>query len=228
MERPPRRTGVTDLSDDELLLFDFLFDKSAAAGFFRQDRYALHLGVGYSHGLDDQQLTGVLDDLCRRGLLLIDFGITGYAYELTAAGGELWELERRPIWDRYCDTGESSFTNQDGKSADVQILRILSPYLETCRDYVKLATEVGYESPYGSRSPVRYRIVEGDALFRWKDFPEVHACLVKIKCPASCREPSEFHKIQAQLRRMCLFWKRATFWRTLDELDSLHCKLDKI
>jgi hypothetical protein len=52
----PNRTNVTELTSDELLLFDFLFDKTLAFHHLRMVDYSFHMNCPYSHGLDDQAL----------------------------------------------------------------------------------------------------------------------------------------------------------------------------
>jgi len=55
----PRRTNRTGLSDPELLILDFLFDKGGASfGMLASDEYsyAFHMNCDYDHGLTDDQL----------------------------------------------------------------------------------------------------------------------------------------------------------------------------
>jgi hypothetical protein len=65
----PKRTNATDLTDNELLLFDFLFDTSLAFHHLRTDDYSFHMNCTYSHSLDDDRLRVTLASLVDRRLL---------------------------------------------------------------------------------------------------------------------------------------------------------------
>jgi len=107
LRQPPRRTGATDLTDDELLLFDALFSCPWPMFALRRLEYGFHLNVGYSHNLDDDGLLAGIEALVERGLMATDFrdpceGRNLRYCALTAAGGEQWECERRPDWSKFC------------------------------------------------------------------------------------------------------------------------------
>ena len=109
MDSPPQRTNLTDLTTDQLLLFDFLFQYRLFERQLRRDVYPLHLNVNYSHGLDDEELSASLKSLEHRGDVTSCETEEGRQWELTPAGGHKWELERNPCWSTYCETrwGES-------------------------------------------------------------------------------------------------------------------------
>jgi hypothetical protein len=66
MDILPRRSGVTELSDDEFLLFDLLFTVGVENAFLRQQAYPVHMNLRYTHGLDDGQLEGTVQSLQSR------------------------------------------------------------------------------------------------------------------------------------------------------------------
>ena len=77
MQPPPKRTNATNLSDDELLLFDFFFDKSLSFHHLRIEDYSFHMNCLYSHGLSDADLELTLASLVCRGLVNCKVGKYG-------------------------------------------------------------------------------------------------------------------------------------------------------
>lgn len=116
LREPLRRTGITELADDELLLFDALFACPWPVRALRQAEYGYHLCVDYSHGLDDATLKARIVDLADRGLIDVQIEDPaphrGWEYcGLTPAGGALWELEREPDWNKYCSDRQDAEGN---------------------------------------------------------------------------------------------------------------------
>lgn len=116
LSKPPLRTGITELADDELLLFDALFAGPWPVRALRQGEYGFHLCVDYSHGLDDTTLKARVADLADRELIDVQVKDPaphhGWEYcGLTPAGGALWELEREPDWTKYCSDGQDAEGN---------------------------------------------------------------------------------------------------------------------
>ena len=65
--RLPERTGATTLSDDELLLFDCMFDGRVERRLLERDHYSFQWNVPYCHQLDSDRLTDGADALgCAR------------------------------------------------------------------------------------------------------------------------------------------------------------------
>lgn len=103
---PFDRTNQTDLTDDELLLLDFLFDKGGATlPSLSQENFSFHMNWKYSHSLSNDRLAGVMNDLTTRQIVESKPRDRGKktGYWLTTAGGALWEAERKPDWKRHCD-----------------------------------------------------------------------------------------------------------------------------
>ena len=69
-----RRSRATSLTDDEVLLFDFLSESPVHARHLHRDAYAFHMNVGWTHDLDDDALARTLRELVERGLLEIEAG----------------------------------------------------------------------------------------------------------------------------------------------------------
>jgi hypothetical protein len=84
---------------DELYLYDALFAGNAPMRMLRREIFQEAFNLPWSHDLADDALESLIDGLIARGLVTRnDRGIVG----LTPAGGEVWERERRPPWDRFC------------------------------------------------------------------------------------------------------------------------------
>jgi len=103
----PSRTDVTELSDDELLLFDAIFECPWPVQALRRGEYGFHLNVRYTHGLSDEDLRARIVELVDRGLMTTDIrdpveSLNRPYCALTPTGGVLWELERKPDWSKYC------------------------------------------------------------------------------------------------------------------------------
>ena len=67
LDRPPRRSGKTDLTDDELLLLDAIAFNRPRFEDLRKKEYEHYNEVYYSHGLDDEGLQSTLERLQEAG-----------------------------------------------------------------------------------------------------------------------------------------------------------------
>lgn len=105
MKEPPNRTKHTNLTDDELLLFDLLLDRRCSLAALNAKEYSIHLNVPYTHSISDSELAKVLMDLKVRGLLhckrIIRDGIEKPTFTLSDRGREHWENERNPDWRSF-------------------------------------------------------------------------------------------------------------------------------
>ena len=105
MKPLPTRTGVTDLSDDELLLFDFLWWAYVPRRLLDSRHYAAQWNVGYTHSLNYEDLCTTLQQLLQRQLVQCKNDAPDL-FTLTSKGAALWEMERQPDWERYvCEHG---------------------------------------------------------------------------------------------------------------------------
>ena len=138
---PPPRTNRSSLSDDELLILDFLFDKQSKAEHLDASIYAVHMDCGYTHGLGAEQLDQSIKSLVARGMLASRNrrGWEGVLC-LTKAGGSAWESERCPDWSLYL--WHSATVQESGN-----LLTIESPSFATLSRFVPAAREMGLFSP---------------------------------------------------------------------------------
>jgi hypothetical protein len=100
MNQLPKRTGVTDLTEDQLLLFDFFWDCYVPRRCLDSESYSIHMNVEYTHCLSDEQIDRVLGQLLERELICCRENSPN-TFTLTPCGGALWEAERKPDWGRY-------------------------------------------------------------------------------------------------------------------------------
>ncbi len=200
----PHRTGITQLTDDELLLFDFMFDKHVEQRHLERDSYAFHMNVRYNHNLDSEHLRESLAHLAAQGLVLATprEGITRYS--LTPLGGRQWELERRPRWDDYCE--ESERTLCSGRTA----MTVLSPSRATAETF----WDIGVKSRLWKMGDGRrqYWRIRNHRLIPWRDFSAIHVL--------AARGASYTHEADWETYEANRIW-----WRDITELDRLWTKL---
>ena len=60
--------------------------------------YSIHMNVEYSHDFNDRKLLRVLNTLKYEQYITFN---NNY-YQITKKGGDIWTIERTPIWNRYC------------------------------------------------------------------------------------------------------------------------------
>jgi len=158
------RTHSTDLSNDELLILDLLFDLHTTAPMLRRCNIVPQFN-SEPHGLSDTELRITLDRFMRDGITTFtDHEWNGHRYiALTEHGGQLWEQERCPIWNRYC-TDRYKTTSRDRTLLSVVAV---SPSIRD--DFLRLWPE------YPARR--KKRTISDYGLISWRAFPELHVGL---------------------------------------------------
>ena len=169
MKSMPPRTHASDLSDDELILFDSLWACDTPGHMLHRDAYPVYANTPYSHSIPDDQLRARLLALVERKLLFT-YKYAGSAarpprsedcYALTSAGLQAWEAERCPDWSRFI---------VDSEYADSLTVAALSEeiglrFIDVCRQSGLWAI--------AAAQPV-HRVEHDVSLVRWKTFGEVH------------------------------------------------------
>lgn len=214
MQSLPKRTNVTGLSDDELLLFDFLFDKSLAFHHLRMEDYSFHMNCRYSHSLNDADLERALSSLVMRGLLKCRDGkiwristsdyVDGKIYSITDSGGRLWELERLPDWDRFVVACQWKLgTDNRG------MIRIVCPSEEIGRLCLGGMFAAGLIAPIGR---IKVRNIWNAKLLPWKTFGKV----TSIRCKTIDNVNDSVFPLLWDVYNVHRCW-----WQDIAELDSL-------
>jgi len=201
------RSGETFLTDDDLLLFDFIALYDVPFWAMCRDKYQLSINSRETHSLDDGALRDVLERYVGQGLLRakeVQLGVRRgpqQYFGLTAAGGELWERERRPVWNLYC---VDSYCE---KGVDVECLSsaVAEAFVETGKvsglldPSVELVQSVRHEPAMHSKV----------SLIQWKTFSVGYE--LKFRAP----EVRDFDVDWA------LYESRRTWWRSVEELVTL-------
>jgi len=200
----PQLTGITQLTDDELLLFDFMFDKRLEQRHLERDDYSFHMNVRYCHSLDSEQLREALIRLATQGLVVATTDGSVTRWSLTPLGGSQWELERKPRWDAYC--GELEKPLRSGKP----VMMVLSPSKATAEKFWDMGVNARLWKM--GNEPRRYWRIQNHRLIPWRDFSAIH--VLAARNAAYTHEP-EWEAYEAN----------RTWWRTISELDSLLKKL---
>lgn len=204
---PPPRTWRTTLSDNELLLFDYLAMMSAVyLGLLSSCAYRANFNCGYTHSLSNGQLLRTINRLARQQLIAIHTDHYdgdppeepwSWVIELTPAGGELWEQERLPRWSTFV-------TQTMGWSSCIdELITFASPSRATLQDFIRVRTEAGFWQL--RERDIRWERQRDFRLLGWKRFPEAWT--------ASFREKQCF--------RRCRNWKyleeHRTWWRSITD-----------
>lgn len=201
----PPRTGTTVLSDDELLLMDFLFRSWVGERFLRREEYPIHMNVRYTHGLDDDALSRTLRRSVDTGIFACEGLQDERRYSLTPQGGAMWEAERKPSWSHYCQSG-FRYTPSHG-----QRVRLFSPELDTIERFLSIAEQTSYYNDLPRRR--RHRELSSYSLLPWKIFPTVHVVLLSL--PKQPWPPTTDWKRMEEGR---------TWWGHVSELVALQQK----
>jgi hypothetical protein len=196
MDQQPFRTGTTWLTDYQLVLLDVLFNVGVAFDSLRRDTFLEEWNLGYAHALDDAALASDLRRLCERGVL--DTDADRPWFRMTAAGGELWSLERLPVWERFV-TGRHRGT---GRGHATQAVVAGSGAVRD--DFLAL-----FPHP---PVLVRTAVMDSPRLLDWRDFPRGYAGVVMYRTPpvlaggAARREMAEWPGRVARQERERTWW----------------------
>jgi len=192
------RTGLTSLTDDELVVCDALFSRWTAEGFLlapNQDE-ALHLP--YRHGVPPQRMPTFLSELREQGIVAAKESKGMRFLALTSLGGSLWEQERQPVWDAYS-------TDRARLVDGVASLRIRAVRTEVAEIFFRSGTDAGLWSPIGE---AEMSVEKEVAVMPWKqgDLVVLTSPLARLSSRTDWR----------------LYESRRSWWRTVFELLRSH------
>ncbi len=206
MVTPSNRTRVTSLSDDELIIFDALFDGFQDATNLTSYAYPWQLNVAYTHSLDDKQLSEFLRSSTASGLLWrkssVHNGKLLEYFSLSTVGGELWERERLPDWNRYVVTSRRElgiYTTGSQRIAGVS---------ETiCRQFAGALFGAGLVKPTGH---IRCRSAYNVRLIPWRVFSRI--CVLRFPILDSVHDSIGYANWEA-------YNSSRAGWRSLSEIQ---------
>lgn len=201
MELPPR-TNLTSLTNDELLLFDFLFDCSTPRKFLYRRNYSESMNCLYNHSLSDREVDDTMVRMESEGLVEshcrdVRYGIS---YSLLPAGGELWEQERKPVWDRYC-------SGRLYTEVGVKWIELKCSTREIGESALRATDAAHLHSLDIDHIELKYHR-ENDCLVYWKKSPHVFVL--------RCRRRKSDAMLDWEI-----YESRRKWWRTIDELVNL-------
>jgi len=215
------RTGITELTDNELILFDVMFDCSCPVKTLRKSKFIDFFNTD-SHKLSDKKLKETLKKLNENKLIRLIENQDGLEkissrnfkkvkttfVELTAKGGKLWEKEREPIWEKYCE----GWTYAPYKEENKLLLEAVSPSLETLKEYLKVATEINL---FGIGKDYKIEFATEKRKFivglNWKRFPELHFATLTGNYEERIPTKKEWN----------YFYKHLNWWGNVHELNIL-------
>lgn len=205
MNKTRYRSGETSLTNDELLLLDVVFWIDATPAHLRRHGFEARWN-SEPHALDDGSLLATLSQLQRdRVLIQTSQEFRGQKYlSMTKEGGELWSLERRPIWDRYCSERYKITTR--GRT----LMSVAAVNAEIRDDFLDWW-------PYGSAR--RRKAVRRDTgLIKWRRFGMLHIGLAIYEDPCMAPEGEYQKHIECEEHDSRIETRR-TWWRSVDELQ---------
>lgn len=194
----PIRSGATDLSDDELLIFDALWWIHVPLHFLYSSVYSLHNNVAYSHSMSDDQTDETVQKLLDRKLIRRHEDSSD-AFTLTELGGSLWETERSPNWRTHIsDNGSYNQKRFSLVALDETIGRL----------YVAGMFAAGLIVP---TSQIKCRTIHDYWLTPWKRVPTAKLIRVSIRG----HEPFQYTNWN-------VYEKSRVWWRDINELNTLN------
>ena len=213
-----KRKNKTSLTDDELIIFDVLFDTFVPINFLKcGEEFSLIFNYP-SHSLDVNKLKDTIDRFVRNGLMRFKLNVMPKDDKivtfigLTENGGDLWEKERLPIWDKFVSDSSYNFKG-------FWELSVSSPSLETAKAFINIAQECNL---YELKDPNDIEVDEIKGIYLkefmpWKSFNKVY----KLKALLLDNDESE----NSPETDWELYSKKSIWWRDADELQRLHEKL---
>lgn len=206
-----KRTYKTDLSDDELLIFDVLFDsKVEVNALIGGEDFETNFNCP-SHELEIIDLGRAINNFVKNGLVRLYLAerINGKTFstyvELTEDGGGFWEKERRPDWDKFVadlSSDEKGFWE----------VRVFSSTVDTAKKFIMTAHACGLYELEDVNSLMVHKVAlsERVAIVPWKKFENAYWVTSKISRKSN---DSGKREIDWELYREKIDW-----WRSVEEL----------
>jgi DNA-binding HxlR family transcriptional regulator len=200
-----KRTKETNLSEEELLILDVLFDARDRFESLMKENYATWHNLPYSHNLETNVLRDLINRLVENGILSShpsDFDGRIF-YGLTEAGGKLWEVERVPDWERYC----TDYSTED--ETGQWMLSVESPAAATAQAFMDCAAHCRLYRFKQDEIRTTTLIEEKPSIVYWKTFSTVYSMSVPMNALMDANQ------VDWQEYERSRSW-----WRTLTELGK--------
>lgn len=167
--------------------------------------YPEQMNCDYCHSLDDAALQRTIDSLLTRRLIRSIGSSTETRYSLTEAGGQMWEAERRPDWDRFVTMSQKELGNfQSGSVVAFCTKELIG------RGFLGGMFASGLITPVSS---IRKRQVYNKRLLPWKKFPTVFV----LRCRTSDHVAHFPKNVDWETYESTRCW-----WRTIHESETLY------
>lgn len=202
------RSNKTSLTDDQLLILDVLIDGGAKPSMLRQ-RYFSEQWNARPHSLSDDELKTTIRQWLHEGILEAKSDSDMRYVAMTSLGGELWEAERCPIWERYCYDRYPA----EIRGRSIMSVRCVTPEIRD--DFLKLAVE----------NPVRTKTatISDNGLIRWRQFDKLHVGLASFTEdePVAMTTQDEVNEwVSRRLSNIERVESGRSWWRSVRELQK--------
>lgn len=220
MQDFPKRTQKTNLTIDDLILLDFLaLNGSCNVNLLKIDNYPVHMNCSYSHNIPDDQIENKMEELISKGWVdkkvgdVFDIGFDtqkaeyvfsksqGYIYSIAQKGGVLWEIERTPMWEKYC----SDFSYPDEINENLYYFELDCLTKDIGLQFAQSTVDCGlYKYEFDKLKPT----APDPDFVNWKKFENVFAWKAPLIDSNSTDVDWDYYET---IR---------TWWRDLDELQK--------
>lgn len=142
MLKRPERTFETDLSEDELILLDGLFEIHGSIELLSAENFSEATELPYTHHLSRAELIQTIDALRSKHMVSVSQTMENeIVISLTEMGGAIWNRERQPDWQHYCRWGMKPEWDEDEN--EVWYAYVHSPNLDLAHAFLETAIESG-------------------------------------------------------------------------------------
>lgn len=194
------RTHHSTLSSAELRILDVVFDGAAPRRLLRDSVFFNQWALP-SHGLNDDELDTVYFDLEKRGYVNRLESTKGPILSITECGAKAWEIEREPVWSKYCSIRQSA------RLKNCAILSVCAVSQSTRDDFIESAIF----------QPIRLKTatISDPSLLKWKSFDRIYVGLASYV--EEQQNPEGFIEYSQHLSRV---EETRTWWSSVRQLQK--------
>ena len=196
------RTGITSLTDDELILLDVMFAYAVLPPMLRQCNIKPQFNIR-PHSMDDATLKSSLVRFAKEGITQrTGQFLKGREYiKINEFGGEIWCSERSPVWERYCSDRESATIG----SNTIYSVCAVSPKIRD--DYLRISI------PNSART--RTATISDNGILPWKTFDRLYVGLASFPSDPDSFELEDFdHWLELRKQHIITVGRERTWWRS--------------